>query len=66
MVIGIIGIVVALIVFLWGAYKNVSVLYLAPIAGIIVAAIVFRVLWIILKAIIGGGVEKVKAALPLA
>ncbi len=37
MVIGIIGIVVALIVFLWGAYKNVSVLYLAPIAGIIVA-----------------------------
>ncbi len=37
MAIGIIGIVVALIVFLWGAYKNVSVLYLAPIAGIIVA-----------------------------
>ena len=37
MVIGIIGIVVALIIFLWGAYKNVSVLYLAPIAGIIVA-----------------------------
>lgn len=37
MVIGIIGIVVALLVFLWGAYKNVSVLYLAPIAGIIVA-----------------------------
>lgn len=37
MAIGIIGIVVALIVFLWGAYKNVSVLYLAPIAGVIVA-----------------------------
>lgn len=37
MVIGIIGIVIALIIFLWGAYKNVSVLYLAPLAGIIVA-----------------------------
>ena len=38
MALGIIGIVVALAIFLWGAYKNVSVLYLAPIAGIIVAA----------------------------
>lgn len=37
MVIGIIGIIIALIIFLWGAYKNVSVLYLAPIAGVIVA-----------------------------
>lgn len=34
---GIIGIVVALAIFLYGAYKNVSVLYLAPICGIIVA-----------------------------
>jgi len=37
MALGIIGIVVALAIFLWGAYKNVSVLYLAPICGIIVA-----------------------------
>ena len=35
--IGIIGIVVALAIFLYGAYKNVSVLYLAPLCGIIVA-----------------------------
>ena len=35
--IGIIGIVVALAIFLYGAYKNVSVLYLAPVCGIIVA-----------------------------
>lgn len=37
MPIGIIGIVVALAIFLYGAYKNVSVLYLAPLCGIIVA-----------------------------
>lgn len=37
MVLGIIGIVIALAVFLYGAYKNVSTLYLAPIAGVIVA-----------------------------
>lgn len=37
MALGIIGIVVALAVFLYGAYKNVSTLYLAPIAGVIVA-----------------------------
>lgn len=37
MALGIIGIVVALAIFLWGAYKNVSVLYLAPLCGIIVA-----------------------------
>ncbi len=37
MVFGIIGIVVALVIFLWGAYKNVSVLYLAPLAAVIVA-----------------------------
>lgn len=37
MALGIIGIVIALAIFLYGAYKNVSVLYLAPIAGIIVA-----------------------------
>ena len=34
---GIIGIVVALAIFLYGAYKNVSVLYLAPLCGVIVA-----------------------------
>ncbi|MCI8281331.1 MAG: GntP family permease [Lachnospiraceae bacterium] len=37
MALGIIGIVIALLVFLYGAYKNVSTLYLAPIAGVIVA-----------------------------
>lgn len=37
MALGIIGIVVALAIFLYGAYKNVSVLYLAPLCGIIVA-----------------------------
>lgn len=37
MALGIIGIVIALAVFLYGAYKNVSTLYLAPIAGVIVA-----------------------------
>ena len=31
MALGIIGIVVALAIFLYGAYKNVSVLYLAPL-----------------------------------
>ena len=37
MALGIIGIVVALAIFLYGAYKNVSVLYLAPLCGVIVA-----------------------------
>ena len=37
MALGIIGIIVALAIFLYGAYKNVSVLYLAPLCGIIVA-----------------------------
>lgn len=37
MALGIIGIVVALAIFLYGAYKNVSVLYLAPFCGVIVA-----------------------------
>ena len=37
MAIGIIGIIVALAIFLYGAYKNVSVLYLAPLCGVIVA-----------------------------
>lgn len=37
MALGIIGIVIALAIFLYGAYKNVSVLYLAPLAGVIVA-----------------------------
>lgn len=37
MAIGIIGIIVALIIFLYGAYKNVSTLYLAPACGFIVA-----------------------------
>lgn len=37
MTIGIIGIILALIIFLYGAYKNVSVLYLAPLCGVIVA-----------------------------
>ena len=37
MALGIIGIVVALVIFLYGAYKNVSVLYLAPFCGLIVA-----------------------------
>ena len=37
MAIGIIGIVVALIIFLYGAYRNVSVMWLAPLCGIIVA-----------------------------
>ena len=35
--VGIIGIVIALAIFLYGAYKNVSVLYLAPLCGVIVA-----------------------------
>lgn len=37
MAIGIIGIIIALAIFLYGAYKNVSVLYLAPLCGVIVA-----------------------------
>lgn len=37
MAIGIIGLVVALFIFLYGAYKNVSVLYLAPLCAVIVA-----------------------------
>ena len=37
MALGIIGIVIALVIFLYGAYKNVSVLYLAPFCGVIVA-----------------------------
>ncbi len=37
MALGIIGIVIALAIFLYGAYKNVSVLYLAPLCGVIVA-----------------------------
>lgn len=37
MALGIIGIVIALVIFLYGAYKNVSVLYLAPLCGVIVA-----------------------------
>ena len=37
MVFGIIGIVIALAIFLYGAYKNVSVLYLAPLCAVIVA-----------------------------
>ncbi len=37
MALGIIGIVIALAIFLYGAYKNVSVLYLAPFCGVIVA-----------------------------
>ena len=37
MAIGIIGIIVALAIFLYGAYKYVSVLYLAPLCGVIVA-----------------------------
>lgn len=37
MTLGIIGIIAALVIFLYGAYKNVSVLYLAPLAGVIVA-----------------------------
>jgi len=38
MVLGIIGIIIALIIFLYGAYRNVATLYLAPICGVIVAA----------------------------
>lgn len=38
MTLGFIGIIIALTLFLYGAYKNVSVLYLAPISGAIVAA----------------------------
>ncbi len=37
MIIGIVGIIIALVIFLYGAYKNVSVLYLAPLCGVIVA-----------------------------
>ena len=37
MAIGFIGIIIALAIFLYGAYKNVSVLYLAPLCGVIVA-----------------------------
>ena len=37
MAVGIIGIIIALAIFLYGAYKNVSVLYLAPLCGVIVA-----------------------------
>ncbi len=37
MALGIIGIVIALAIFLYGAYKNVSTLYLAPLCGVIVA-----------------------------
>lgn len=37
MAIGIIGIIVALVIFLYGAYKNVSTLYLAPACAFIVA-----------------------------
>ena len=37
MALGIIGIVIALAIFLYGAYNNVSTLYLAPLAGVIVA-----------------------------
>ena len=37
MALGIIGIVIALAIFLYGAYKNVSVLYLAPLCAVIVA-----------------------------
>ena len=37
MALGIIGIVIALAIFLYGAYKNVSVMWLAPLCGIIVA-----------------------------
>lgn len=37
MALGIIGIVIALAVFLYGAYKNVSVMWLAPLCGVIVA-----------------------------
>ncbi|MBR1659677.1 MAG: hypothetical protein IJ705_05120, partial [Oscillospiraceae bacterium] len=37
MAIGIIGIVIALAIFLYGAYRNVSVLYLAPLCAVIVA-----------------------------
>ncbi len=37
MALGIIGIVIALVIFLYGAYKNVSVMWLAPLCGIIVA-----------------------------
>jgi len=38
MVLGIIGIIIALIIFIYGAYRNVATLYLAPICGVIVAA----------------------------
>lgn len=38
MALGIIGIVIALAIFLYGAYRNVATLYLAPICGVIVAA----------------------------
>ena len=37
MALGIIGIIIALAIFLYGAYKNVSVLYLAPFCAVIVA-----------------------------
>lgn len=38
MVLGIIGIIIALAIFIYGAYRNVATLYLAPICGVIVAA----------------------------
>lgn len=38
MALGIIGIIIALAIFLYGAYRNVATLYLAPICGVIVAA----------------------------
>ena len=37
MTLGIIGIIVALAIFLYGAYRNVSVMWLAPLCGVIVA-----------------------------
>lgn len=37
MTVGIIGIIVALVIFLYGAYRNVSVMWLAPLCGVIVA-----------------------------